>query len=326
MNRTTRPPDNAQPHKAWLGKSVHYVLAILVVAGAAWVLNKYISKMAWHDVLAALERTPRWHVVGSVAATLVSWAALATYDLFAVRTVVPGQVSTRMALFSGATSHAVCNALGFHAITGTALRYRLLAMRGVTAPDVARIVGLVGFSVAMGFAAITCIALMLEPSITNGWGRWPGVALIAAFGALLMWLSGKHTDLRIGKFSTPVPSARSAGAQIAIGVVEMSGAIAAMYLLLPPEIAGDFVDFIPIYMGAVIAGIVSNAPGGIGAFEALTLVAFPEQARPQVLAALLAYRVIYGLVPFFLSSLALVAFEIRRRALLRRDSAAVPSR
>ncbi|MBB3226523.1 phosphatidylglycerol lysyltransferase [Luteibacter sp. Sphag1AF] len=314
----TRRNDAPRPRRAWLGPVIHYALAIFVVAAAAWVLDKYISKMSWRDVLAALERTPRWHVVGSVAATLVSWAALATYDLFAVRTVVPGQVSTRMALFSGTTSHAICNALGFHAITGTALRYRLLSTRGVTAPDVARIVGLVGFSVAMGFAAITCIALMLEPSITHGWGRWPGVVLILAFAILLKWLSGKHTDLRIGKFSTPVPSARSAGAQIVIGTVEMTAAIAAMYLLLPPELAGSFIDFIPIYMGAVIAGIVSNAPGGIGAFEALTLASFPEEARPQVLAALLAYRVIYGLFPFVVSSLALVAFEIRRRSRVRR--------
>jgi len=96
-------------------------------------------------------------------------------------------------------------------------------------------------------------------------------------------------------------------------VIEMVGAITAMYLLLPTDIAGSFLDFAPIYVGAILAGIVSNTPGGIGAFEAITLAAFPQEQRAQVLAALLAYRAIYGLGPFLLASLAVGVYEVRRR-------------
>ncbi|WP_448095862.1 lysylphosphatidylglycerol synthase transmembrane domain-containing protein [Luteibacter yeojuensis] len=294
----------------WLAK---HVLMMAILGVAVFLLHRYIARMAWHDVRDAVDRIPRWHVAGSIAAALLSWACLTAYDVFAVETVVPGKVSMRMKIFAGATTHAICNALGFHAITGTALRYRILSTRGVGAADVARVVGLVGFAVAMGFAAVTAIALMLEPSIAHGWGRWLGAALVSLFVLLLRWLAGKHDELRVWKFSTPVPSARSAGAQIVIGVLEMIGAIAAMYLLLPAEIAGSFLDFAPIYVGAIIAGIVSNTPGGIGAFEALTLAAFPQEQRAQVLAALLAYRVIYGLGPLAIASLALGAFELRRR-------------
>ncbi|WP_426286265.1 lysylphosphatidylglycerol synthase transmembrane domain-containing protein [Luteibacter sp. E-22] len=294
----------------WLAK---HVLMLAILGVAVFLLHRYIARMAWHDVRDAVDRIPRWHVAGSIAAALLSWACLTAYDVFAVETVVPGKVSMRMKIFAGATAHAICNALGFHAITGTALRYRILSTRGVSAADVARVVGLVGFAVAMGFAAVAAIALMLEPSIAHGWGRWLGAALVSLFVLLLRWLAGKHDELRVWKFSTPVPSARSAGAQIVIGVLEMIGAIAAMYLLLPTEIAGSFLDFAPIYVGAIIAGIVSNTPGGIGAFEALTLAAFPQEQRAQVLAALLAYRVIYGLGPLAIASLALGAFELRRR-------------
>jgi len=294
----------------WLAK---HVLMLAILGVAVFLLHRYIARMAWHDVRDAVDRIPRWHVAGSIAAALLSWACLTAYDVFAVETVVPGKVSMRMKIFAGATAHAICNALGFHAITGTALRYRILSTRGVSAADVARVVGLVGFAVAMGFAAVAAIALMLEPSIAHGWGRWLGAALVSLFVLLLRWLAGKHDELRVWKFSTPVPSARSAGAQIVIAVLEMIGAIAAMYLLLPTEIAGSFLDFAPIYVGAIIAGIVSNTPGGIGAFEALTLAAFPQEQRAQVLAALLAYRVIYGLGPLAIASLALGAFELHNR-------------
>lgn len=288
-------------------------VTLAIVIAAIVLLHRYIARMAWHDVRDAFERIPRWHIGASIGAALVSWACLTAYDVFAVETVVPGKVSLRMRIFSGATTHAICNALGFHAITGTAIRYRMLSTRGVSAPDVARVVGLVGFAVGMGFAAVIALALLLEPSIAHGWGRWPGVVLVVLFVMLLRWLAGKHDELQLWKFSTPVPSARSAGTQMIIGVLEMGGAIACMYLLMPMDIAGSFLDFAPIYVGAILAGILSNTPGGIGAFEALTLAAFPQEQRAQVLAALLAYRVIYGLGPFILASLALGTFEIRRR-------------
>lgn len=288
-------------------------VTLAIVIAAIVLLHRYIARMAWHDVRDAFERIPRWHIGASIGAALVSWACLTAYDVFAVETVVPGKVSLRMRIFSGATTHAICNALGFHAITGTAIRYRMLSTRGVGAPDVARVVGLVGFAVGMGFAAVISLALLLEPSIAHGWGRWPGVALVVLFVVLLRWLAGKHDELQLWKFSTPVPSARSAGTQMIIGILEMCAAIACMYLLMPMDIAGSFLDFAPIYVGAILAGILSNAPGGIGAFEALTLAAFPQEQRAQVLAALLAYRVIYGLGPFILASLALGTFEIRCR-------------
>lgn len=307
------PRQDSKTPKAIATRAAKMLVMAAIVGGAVFLLHRYIERMAWQDVREAIDRIPRWHVVGSIAATLVSWICLTAYDVFAVETVVPGKVSMRMKIFSGFTTHAICNALGFHAITGTALRYRVLSTQGVGAADVARVVGLVGFAVGMGFASATCLALLLEPSIAQGWGRWPGVALAVAFVVLLRWLAGKHDELKVWKFSTPVPSARSAGAQMAIGVVEMAGATGAMYLLLPTEIAGSFLDFAPIYVGAILAGIVSNTPGGIGAFEALTLAAFPQEQRAQVLAALLAYRAIYGLGPLAVASLALAAFEVRRR-------------
>jgi len=299
--------------KASAIRAAKYGITLAIVGGAVFLLHRYIARMSWHDVRDAVDRIPRWHVVASVAAAFVSWACLTVYDVLAVETVVPGRISMRMKLFSGATTHAICNALGFHAIAGTALRYRMLSTRGVGTPDVARVVGLVGFAVGLGFAAVIALALLFEPSIAHGWGRWPGVALAVFFAVLLGWLAGKHDELKIGKFSTPVPSARSAGGQMVVGVIEMIAAIACMYLLLPADIAGSFLDFAPIYVGAILAGIISNAPGGIGAFEALTLAAFPQEQRAQVLAALLAYRVIYGLGPFVLASLALGTFEVRRR-------------
>lgn len=131
---------------------------------------------------------------------------------------------------------------------------------------------------------------------------------------LLLWLT-RPRRLRVGRWAIALPGSAGALLQMLVGGVEMSAAIGAMYLLLPPAIAPSFADFVPVYLAALLAGIVSHAPGGLGVFEAILLGAFPAQARAEVLAGLLCYRLVYNLLPFGVAALALGLFEARRRRL-----------
>ena len=133
-----------------------------------------------------------------------------------------------------------------------------------------------------------------------------------AIASLVLWLA-RPGSLRVGRWAIALPGSASALLQMLVGGVEMSAAIGAMYLLLPPAIAPPLADFVPIYLTALIAGIVSPAPGGRGVFEAILLGAVPAQARADVLAGLLCYRLVYNLLPFGLAALGLALFEARRR-------------
>jgi uncharacterized membrane protein YbhN (UPF0104 family) len=147
----------------------------------------------------------------------------------------------------------------------------------------------------------------------RGWGRWPGLALLLALATGLIWLSRKPRTLTIGSWTLGFPSARTASLQMLVGAIEMLAAILALYVLLPAGIAPPFIDFLPIYVGAVVAGIVSHSPGGLGVFETIMLAFFPAEARAALLAAMLCYRLIYSLLPFTLSCLALGVFEMGQR-------------
>jgi uncharacterized membrane protein YbhN (UPF0104 family) len=94
----------------------------------------------------------------------------------------------------------------------------------------------------------------------------------------------------------------------------MLAAIGALYVLLPPGSAPPFIDFLPIYVGAVLVGLVSHVPGGLGVFEVIVLASFPVHARAQVLAAMLCYRLTYSLVPFTVAGIGWLVFESRQRA------------
>jgi uncharacterized membrane protein YbhN (UPF0104 family) len=247
-----------------------------------------------------------------MAATAISFAMLAAFDVLAARSVAPTRAPTGLAAFAGFAAHALSNTLGFHAFTGGAVRYRIYATAGLGAGDIARVVGLASLGVGLGYAVLGAAGLLMEPAITGVWGRSAGITIVLLLAALMLWLARPRT-LRLGCWAIALPRAGSAMLQMLVGGVEMSAAIGAMYLLLPPEVAPSFADFVPIYLTALIAGIVSHAPGGLGVFEAILLGSFPAQARADVLAGLLCYRLVYNLLPFAAASLALGAFEARRR-------------
>jgi phosphatidylglycerol lysyltransferase len=296
----------------WL-RILSWIGCVAIVGAAVWILHRYLSQIAWRDVAAAWSQLPVRRIAYSIAATTVSFAMLALFDVLAAHTVVRDRVSAGLAAFAGAVTQGISNTLGFHAITGTALRYRIYATAGLGAGDIARIVGLAGLGVGLGFVVVITGALCWQPAITHGWGRLPGIVLCVLLAALLIWLARRPRTLTLGRWTLAFPSTGIAAAQMLIGGVEMLAAITALYVLLPASVAPPFVDFLPIYVGAVLAGIVSHSPGGLGVFETIMLAAFPPEARADLLVAMVCYRLTYSLLPFVLASAALAVFEIRQR-------------
>ncbi len=286
-------------------------IAMLLVA--VWILHRYLSHIRWNDVATAWSRLPAKRIAWSIMAMLLSFSMLALFDVIATRIAVGDHVPAGLAAFAGAVTHGISNTLGFHALTGSAVRYRIYGAAGLGMGDVARIVSLAGLGVGLGFVVVITGALCWEPHITLGWGRWPGLALLLMLGTGLIWLARKPRTLTLGRWALSFPSARVATTQMVIGAIEMLAAILALYVLLPAAIAPPFIDFLPIYVGAVVAGIVSHSPGGLGVFETIMLASFPPEARAELLAAMLCYRLTYSLLPFTLSCLALGVFELRQR-------------
>ncbi len=86
-----------------------------------------------------------------------------------------------------------------------------------------------------------------------------------------------------------------------------------LFVLLPGGHNIGFETFLAIYIFAVMLGVASHAPGGLGVFEATILLALSNYPREPVLGALLLYRLCYYLVPFVVALAFLGAYEIRNR-------------
>jgi phosphatidylglycerol lysyltransferase len=318
MNRATPPPSptRSSASQRWL-RHLGWVISLGLLGVMTWLLHRYLSVIAWSDVTRAWSQLPAPRILASLAASAISLGMLALFDVIAARAVVGRRVAMRLSAFAGAVTQAVSNTLGFHAITGGAVRYRIYIAAGVEAGDIARIVALAGLGVAMGFAISVTAALCWQPDIVHGWGRGPGIVMAIGLIGLLVWLARRPRRLRVWQWNLVFPGAGTAALQMLVGALEMAGAIGALYVLLPAQIAPPFIDFLPIYVGAVVTGIISHTPGGIGVFEAIMLAAFPAPARADLLAAMMCYRLTYNLLPFMLGMLALGAFELYVRRGMR---------
>ena len=201
-------------------------IAIALLIGALAVLYRSLQSMTLADVHAALRQVSARAILGTGLATAVSVAMLGHYDHVATRVVAPGRVAPRRAFHVGAVSHAVSNTLGFHVITGIAVRYRLYSQSGLGAVDIARVTAIVGFCVALGPAALLTVALLVRPDASQ-WSRALGVTVAVALALVLAGFPSLTRALRLRRPDLAPVRRRALVSPLLAGVVEAGAAITA---------------------------------------------------------------------------------------------------
>lgn len=280
--------------------------ALLATTAVLWELCRLLRGMSWEQLVLALHAISPAALGDSLAATAVSFACLAGYEWFASQVVAPGRIPVLTALRVGATSHAIANTLGFHALTAGVLRYRLYRPHTIGKADIARLMAVVAICLAVGVSVTMLLA--------EGWLKGGLIGLVCAL--IVSSLLGGAVPIamrRVRRLSAwPRPGAARMTGLLIVGMLETAAALGALYVLLPETTdMPTLVQFAPIFVGATVLGIVSHAPGGVGVFETAILAMLPGHA-PEVLVSLLSYRVIYNLLPFAIASVAAIV-SLRQR-------------
>jgi len=287
-------------------RSVRWFGALLAAGFVVWELRRLLQGLSWEQLALACRDVSPAALGGSIAATSVSFACLAGYEWFASRLVAPGRIPALTALRVGATTHAIANTLGFHALTAGLLRYQLYRTQTIDKADIARLMAVVAACLAAGVSVTMLLA--------EGWLKAGVFGLVVCVGlSLLLGCAVPAAMKRVRRLSAwPRPGAARMTGLVILGMIETSAALGALYVLLPVTTGmPTLVQFLPIFVGATVLGIVSHAPGGVGVFETAILATLPGHA-PEVLVSLLSYRVIYNLLPFAIASVVAI-MSLRRR-------------
>ena len=224
----------------------------------------------------------------------------------------------------GICASAIGNAIGLSALSGGAIRCRLYFKQGLTTIDVARMSIFVTLSLGLTLPLLATLAAlintkntMLALHLSKNWIWLISSGIISLYAGILIFLycnrletkPNKDTQLfQLFHWSIRLPNLRLASYQFVITLIDTVLAGAILYFLLP--IQPHFTTFIMIYILALVAGVLSHIPGGVGVFEAVMLAAFSSEiGAASLTVALIIYRIIYILIPLFIASFLLLINE-----------------
>ena len=289
---------------------------LLVFTLVVSVLHHQLAHLPVKRVLAHLHAIPARQELAALGFTALSYWLLTTYELLALKYLRRTIPYTRI-VFNAFIAYSLSHTLGFSAFTQTAFRLRLYATARVSAIDVAMVSVFCSVSFGIGLATVAGLSLALSPEhaakllhLDQRWAMLVGMLLLAAVCAYALWASFARGTLEIRGWALRAPGPAIGLAQIALGVLDISLSCAVLWSLLPAGAHVHYVAFLGVYAAAVIAGIISHVPGGVGVFEAVILLTLPGVPADALLGSLLAYRAVYYVVPFVFGTLLFGSKEV----------------
>jgi phosphatidylglycerol lysyltransferase len=311
------------PRAGWRALPWHWLASggsLLALAAALWWLHRALAGTPLREVLHSLNALPLPALGLALAGTALSYGALATHDVLALRVLQRRDLPWPRALLTGFMATAVGHNVGLSLLSGGAVRLRLYGAWGLGAGEVATLTSLVGLSFGLGVTLCAGAALLLEPASTLAALHLPALAA-RVLGALLVLLPlGYVLRLAIGPrtltvrhWQWPLPTPAQGGLQLLLSITDLAAASLVLWSLLPPGTVG-WVPFLGLYLLAMVVGIASHVPGGLGVFEAVLIAGLPQVPAHTLLAASLAYRAVYFLLPLALAALAGLALVLQTQA------------
>ncbi len=302
------------------------LLGFALFAAALWVLHVELRHYSYNEVLHEFRSLPARRIWLAALFSAASYLLLTGYDtlgLVYARHALPYR-RTALASFVG---HAFSNAVGLAVVSGGSVRLRLYSGWGLSALAITKVIAFCGATFWLGFMAVAGVVFAAEPLAIPVALRLPfagvrplGVAFLVAVVAVLFVSARRRRPFLVRGLEFPVPSPRLLAGQLVISALDWLAVGAALYVLLAPGPRLSFAAFFGIYLLAQIAAVASQVPGGLGVFEGVMLLLLsPAVPAGPALGALLAFRVVYYLVPLAAAAALLAAHElIGRREGVRR--------
>ncbi len=291
----------------WLiGHASRFVPALVILALLALTWQT-LSQVHPHDVLERLHAISAGWLIGAAAITLLNIGVMGLYDVVAFR-----QTRTR-ALERwryGAVAFAWSNFLTLGPFAGPAIRFWLYRPSVEHSADLETGVLSITIAFASGLAG-WALATFIVPSASTV----PNAVMLTLVAAGLVYAcvyAGRLAAVRIERFDEIDSSPRAALGPAFIGWLDwlLAGLAFLACLHATGAIVADVISIRKFFLGQAI-GLASLVPGGFGSGDVFWIANLPLAAGVSA-AALVAYRLVYYVVPWAAASLVLLSWATRR--------------
>lgn len=284
----------------------------------AWLLVSQARTIEWEKVLSSLQDYPPSASWGAATLAASSYLLYSCFDLLG-RHYTGHTLRASTVIQLTFVSYAFNLNLG-SVIGGVAFRYRLYSRLGLALGTITRVISFSMLANWMGYLLLAGAVFSLQPpALPPGWKidafqlRLMGFFLLAlalAYLGACTFSSQRSFSLR--GHDIELPSLRLAGLQLAMGAgnwLLMSGIV---FILFQQRI--DFFSVASVLLLAAIAGVITHIPGNLGVLEAVFVTLLSHRLpQHELLAGLVAYRVVYFLIPLLVAGVVYLAMETRAR-------------
>ena len=290
---------------------------LILFAIALRVLQDTLAHYRYHDVVDYFHRLAWDQILLAVGLTLAGYLVMTGYDTMAMRYIRHPLPYGKIALASF-IGYAFNNNVGFSGLVGGSLRYRLYNSWRLTAVEIAKVIAFCTISFWLGFVLLGGTFFIVAPPLVPasvhlpfGSVRLLGFVLLLPAILYIGWIAVRRRPMQLRQWEFELPSPALFAGQIVTSTLDWTIAAAVLYILLPDQLPLGFIHFLGIFLLAQVAGVVSNVPGGLGVFEAISLVFLaPYYSASQILGALVLFRCVYYLLPLFVATILLATHEI----------------
>ena len=301
--------------KKVLKKSLSWA-GLFFFAVAAYMLYIQLSKYSLDEIKQALFSIPSRNLIWACLASVGGYVALSSYDYLALR-YIKRKLAPWKWIFAGFIGFSVSNNAGHAIVSGGTIRYRLYTRWRFRGTEIVRMVTFSGFTYLVACFFLIIVGFFLTPNHAFGAGSVSRlttevVTAASALGLLIyFWASLFYKKpIVIKDVEFDIPNFRMALAQVFIGAADILLASLVLYFSLTPFINISFDVFMGVFIIAQVLGVFSQVPGGLGVFEGLFMYIIPgEHNQALLFGALIAYRIIYYLLPLLLSAVVLFSYE-----------------
>jgi uncharacterized membrane protein YbhN (UPF0104 family) len=296
------------------------ILGIVLLIGAIYVVQREFRHLRLKDIGEALAAIPVLALVFSFSWTILSYFILTFYDRLG--TIYAGhKVSYGRVAFASFCAYALSHNLGFAAVSGAAVRYRLYAHWGLTPLQIAKTVAFCSLTFGLGGMVLGGAILFVEPRAIPFFGTHLPKSALYGVGVLLwvvvlgyVTLSKVFGRMKVLGHDVVLPGWRMAIVQVLLATVDVAVTATIFYALLPHAPGLTWLIFLGIYVACYTAGLAANLPGGIGVFDTAMLFGLqPYMSAPHIIGALLVFRLYYYVIPLFLAGSLFAGNEILLR-------------
>ncbi|OWW21656.1 lysylphosphatidylglycerol synthase domain-containing protein [Noviherbaspirillum denitrificans] len=294
------------------------LLTLAFFAAVAWLLYTQAREVEWDEVMAAIRRRPMGDMLAALGFAAGSYALYSCFDLVG-RYVTGHGLSVPKVMTVNFVSYAFNLNMGA-LVGGVAFRYRLYSRFGLDTATTTRVVAMSMLTNWLGYLLLAGLAFMWMPpepppdwKLDAGGLRVLGAVLLAA---ALAWLAlcafSRRRTWTVRGHEIELPTIRLALLQLVMSSANWLMIAAAVYTLLGRGI--PFPTVLAVMLVAAVAGVITHVPAGLGVLETVFVVLLSHRmARSELLAALLAYRGLYYLLPLAFAAVIYLVLEVHAR-------------